>query len=96
MFRGHRATAQARPCSWPWRLVLSSKLDLSPDLQDAIARIAVSTYRSETSVLERALRLYLLGEGGEILRVSVGLEQLRKGASEDLDDVIAQVEQIVR
>jgi predicted transcriptional regulator len=75
---------------------LSSKLDLAPDLQDAIARIAVSTNHSETSVLDRALRLYLLGEGGEILRVYAGIEQLREGEFEDMDDVITQLEHIIR
>ena len=44
----------------------------------------------------RAMRLYLAGEGAEILNVANGLRQLDNGESEDMDDVIAQVEQIVR
>lgn len=71
-------------------------LRLPLDVLRAIERIAETSDRSRSWVMVRAMRLYLAGEGAEILNVAASLEQLDKGASEDMDDVIAQVEQIVR
>ena len=71
-------------------------LRLPLDVLSAIERIADTSDRSRSWVMVRALRLYLLGEGAEILNVADGLKQLDGGESEDMDDVIAQVEQIVR
>ncbi len=71
-------------------------LRLPLDVLEAIERIAVTSDRSRSWVIVRALRLYLAGEGAEILNVADGLAQLDSGESEDMDDVIAQVEQIVR
>lgn len=71
-------------------------LRLPLDVLIAIERIAETSDRSRSWVMVRAMRLYLAGEGAEILNVAAGLEQLDKGESEDMDDVIAQVEQIVR
>ena len=71
-------------------------LRLPLDVLRAIERIAETSDRSRSWVMVRAMRLYLAGEGAEILNVAAGLEQLDKGESEDMDDVIAQVEQIVR
>ncbi|CAN7433564.1 CopG family ribbon-helix-helix protein [Devosia sp. LjRoot3] len=71
-------------------------LRLPVDVLEAIERIAETSDRSRSWVMVRAMRLYLAGEGAEILNVADGLAQLEKGESEDMDDVIAQVEQIVR
>lgn len=71
-------------------------LRLPVDVLEAIERIAETSDRSRSWVMVRAMRLYLAGEGAEILNVANGLRQLDNGESEDMDDVIAQVEQIVR
>ena len=71
-------------------------LRLPVDVLEAIERIAETSDRSRSWVMVRAMRLYLAGEGAEILNVADGLAQLDKSESEDMDDVIAQVEQIVR
>ena len=71
-------------------------LRLPVDVLEAIERIAETSDRSRSWVMVRAMRLYLASEGAEILNVADGLAQLDKGESEDMDDVIAQVEQIVR
>lgn len=71
-------------------------LRLPVEVLEAIERIAETSDRSRSWVMVRAMRLYLAGEGAEILNVADGLLQLEEGESEDMDDVIAQVEQIVR
>lgn len=71
-------------------------LRLPKDVLEAIERIAETSDRSRSWVMVRAMRLYLASEGAEILNVADGLAQLDKGESEDMDDVVAQVEQIVR
>lgn len=71
-------------------------LRLPVDVLEAIERIAKTSDRSRSWVMVRAMRLYLVGEGAEILNVTDGMAQLDNGESEDMDDVIAQVEQIVR
>ncbi|KRA42307.1 CopG family ribbon-helix-helix protein [Devosia sp. Root635] len=69
---------------------------LPHDVLAAVERISETSDRTRSWVVVRALRLYLAGEGAEILSVADGLKQLDSGESEDMDDVIAQVEQIVR
>lgn len=71
-------------------------LRLPVDVLEAIERIAETSDRSRSWVMVRAMRLYLASEGAEILNVADGMAQLDNGESEDMDDVIAQVEQIVR
>lgn len=71
-------------------------LRLPVDLLESIERISTISDRTRSWVMVRAMRLYLAGEGQEILNVAEGLDQLDRGESEDMDDVIAQVEQIVR
>jgi predicted transcriptional regulator len=71
-------------------------LRLPLEVLAAIEKIATTSDRSRSWVMVRALRLYLAGEGAEILNVADSLDQLNNGESEDMDDVIAQVEQIVR
>ncbi len=71
-------------------------LRLPQDVLNSIEKIAETSDRSRSWVMVRAMKLYLAGEGAEILSVAEGIRQLDAGASGDLDDVIAQVEQIVR
>lgn len=62
----------------------------------AIEKIAETSDRSRSWIMVRAMRLYLAGEGAEILSVADGIDQLINGESEDMDDVTADVERIVR
>ena len=71
-------------------------LRIPTDVLEAFERIAATSDRTRSWVMVRAMRHYLACEGAEILDVAAGLEQLDNGQSEDMDDVIAQVEQIVR
>jgi len=66
------------------------------DLLSDIEKIAGAADRTRSWVMVRAMKLYLAGEGAQILKVAEGLQQLDNGESEDMDDVIADIEQIVR
>lgn len=66
------------------------------DLLSDIEKIASAADRTRSWVMVRAMKLYRAGEGAEILRAAAGLQQLDNGESEDIDDVIADIEQIVR
>lgn len=71
-------------------------LRIPQDVLTEIEAIAKVSDRSRSWVIVRALRLYLAGEGKEILDVAGGLEELAAGKGEDMDDVIADIEKIVR
>jgi Predicted transcriptional regulator len=71
-------------------------LRLPRDVLAAIERIAGAADRTRSWVMVRALRQYLNAEGAEILGIAEGKEQLDKGEAEDMDDVILQIERIVR
>lgn len=71
-------------------------LRLPGEVLAAIEQIAATSDRTRSWVIVRAIRLYLAGEGAEILSVADGIDQLNNGESEDMDDVIAEVERIVR
>jgi len=46
-------------------------------------------------VIVRALKLYLAGEGSDILAIIKGREQIATGDVHDMDDVIREIEAIV-
>lgn len=71
-------------------------LRLPADVLTDIETIAALSDRTRTWVMVRALRHYLTGEGAQILAAARGLTQLREGEAENLDDVIREVEHIVR
>ena len=81
-----------------------SKIELSDpvpvrlpvDVLADIERIASATERTRSWVMVRALKLYLAGEGAEILSALRGREELEKGGGHDLDDVIAEMDEIIR
>ncbi|MCD2173016.1 CopG family ribbon-helix-helix protein [Rhizobium sp. C4] len=78
-----------------------------PDLSDPITlrvpvevladieAIAEATERSRSWVIVRALRTYLMNEGGDVLAALKGREQIAEGEHEDIDDVIADVDRII-
>ncbi len=81
-----------------------SKIELSDpvalripiDVLAEIEKIADVAERTRSWVMVRAMKLYLAGEGAQILKTAEGLRQLDNGESEDMDDVIADIEKIVR
>ena len=71
-------------------------LRIPQDVLADIEKIAAASDRTRSWVMVRALRLYLAGEGREILDVAGGIEELAADKGEDMDDVIADIEKIVR
>ncbi|WP_102959249.1 CopG family ribbon-helix-helix protein [Mangrovicella endophytica] len=70
-------------------------LRLPADLLKQVEAIAAASERSRSWVIVRALRLYIAGEGDEILAVSRGRGQIASGDAHDVDDVLRDVEAIV-
>lgn len=71
-------------------------LRLPGDVLEGIERIAALSDRTRSWVMVRALRQYLAGEGAEILKIAEGTRQLRAGEAEDMEDVIGEIERLVR
>lgn len=69
--------------------------DLPIELMNDIRRIAKTSERTTQSVIERAIKLYLMGEGADILAIQKGREQIANGDSYDMDDVIDEIAAIV-
>ncbi|WP_188913205.1 CopG family ribbon-helix-helix protein [Aureimonas endophytica] len=65
------------------------------DVLEAVETIAETSERSRSWVIVRALRLYLAGEGEEILAVRRGREQIAAGEVHEMDDVLRELEVIV-
>lgn len=61
-----------------------------------IEKIATASERTRSWVIVRALRRYLATEGAEILDAIEGREQIVDGQGHDIDDVIGEIEKIVR
>ncbi len=58
-------------------------------------RIAAILDRDRTWVMQKALSQYLAGEGAEILRDAQGIDELDRGESVDLEDVLEKARTIV-
>ncbi|NLS07646.1 transcriptional regulator [Rhizobium sp. P32RR-XVIII] len=58
-------------------------------------RIATFLERDRTWVMQKALSQYLAGEGAEILQDAQGLNELDRGGSVDLEDVLEKARTIV-
>jgi predicted transcriptional regulator len=71
-------------------------LRLPVDVLHDLESIAKTADRTRSWVMVRALRLYLAGEGADILNVAKGLQQIENGEAHDMDEVIGEVEAIVR
>ena len=70
-------------------------LRLPVDVLADIEAIAETCDRTRSWVMVRALRLYLAGEGAEILAIRKGRAQIANGEAHDLDDVMRELEAIV-
>jgi predicted transcriptional regulator len=71
-------------------------LRLPVDVLSAVEQIAAASERSRSWVIVRALRRYLATEGAEILEVVEGRAQIAAGEAHDMDDVLREVEAIIR
>jgi predicted transcriptional regulator len=70
-------------------------LRLPASMLDSFERIATAMERDRSWVIVRALRLYLEGEGGDVLQEAEGLESLSRGEGVDLESVEAEAEAII-
>lgn len=66
------------------------------DVLADIEKIAKASDRTRSWVMVRALRLYLASEGADILNVIKGREAIAVGDHHDMDDVLSEIEEIVR
>ena len=69
---------------------------LPRDVLAAIEQVAKASDRTRSWVLVRALRRYLATEGADILAVVEGRAQIATGDSHDMDDVLDEIERIIR
>jgi predicted transcriptional regulator len=69
---------------------------LPTDVLAATEKVAKASDRSRSWVMVRALRRYLATEGAEILAVIEGREQIAAGEVHDMDDVLDEIERMVR
>lgn len=70
-------------------------IQIPVEVLSAFEKIADATARSRDEMIVRALRTYLLNEGGDILSAIRGREQIAAGAYEDMDDVLADIDRII-
>ena len=68
---------------------------LPVDVLKDIETIAKACERSRSWVIVRALKAYLMAEGGEVLENVRAREELRAGIGYDLDDVLAEIDAIL-
>jgi predicted transcriptional regulator len=73
-------------------------LRLPRDILDDIEKIAEGSERTRSWVIVRALKHYLSAEaeGGLCLSVLKGREEAAAGGGEDMDDVMAELDEIIR
>lgn len=73
-------------------------LRLPVDMLTDIEKIAAGSERTRTWVMVRALKYYLAreAEGGICLSVLRGREEAAAGGGKDADDVLAELDEIIR
>lgn len=69
---------------------------LPQDVLAEIEQIANACDKTRSWVFVRALKSYLAAEGREIIELAKAREQIESGESFDLDDVIAEVDEITK
>jgi predicted transcriptional regulator len=70
-------------------------LRVPADMLADFDRIAAAMERDRSWVILRAMKSYLENDGGDILGEIEGMEQLDRGESHDLDDVLAEAEAMI-
>lgn len=71
-------------------------LRIPKDILADFEKIAEACERTRSWVMVRAFRKYLHGEGGDILNVIKGRDAIAAGDVHDMDDVLKEIEDIVR
>lgn len=66
------------------------------EVNSSLEKIADATDRSKSYIIVRALKTYLMNEGANILASIKGREQIVEGNFEDIDDVIGDLENIIK
>ena len=66
------------------------------DILADFEKIAAASDRTRSWVMVRAFRHYLAGEGADILAIVRGREEIAAGNFHDMDDVLKEIEAIVR
>lgn len=69
---------------------------LPVDVLKDIETIAKACERSRSWVIVRALKAYLMAEGGEVLDIVRAREQMMAGEGIDADDLIDEIGEIVK
>jgi predicted transcriptional regulator len=69
-------------------------LRVPTDVLAGIEAIAEATERSRSWVIVRALKIYLQQEGADILAFREGLDEVKAGEVEDMDQVLKDLERI--
>ena len=67
-------------------------IELLADLE----KVATASDRTRSWVIVRALKLYMAGEGGEVLAITKGREQVAADDVHDFDVVLGEVDAIIR
>jgi predicted transcriptional regulator len=70
-------------------------LRIPTDVLAQIEAVAEATDRTRSWVMVRALKLYLAGEGRDVLAAIEGRRQIAAGQSHDMDEVLDEIEGIV-
>ncbi|SER82835.1 ribbon-helix-helix domain-containing protein [Rhizobium sp. NFR03] len=73
----------------------SVTLRVPSDVLASVEAIAEATDRSRSYIIVRALKTYLLNEGADVLSAIRGRDQIAAGDSEDIDDLIADVDKVI-
>jgi predicted transcriptional regulator len=68
---------------------------LPPDVIRSVDDIAAASDRSRSWVILRALRLYLVSEGADIIAIAKAREASANGGGVDFDDVIGEIDRII-
>lgn len=69
---------------------------LPQDVLSEIEQIAAACNKTRSWVLVRALKSYLASEGREMIEIAQAREKVAEGEAFDLDDVLAEVDDIVK
>lgn len=74
----------------------SISINLPAEVISKIEAISEATEHSVDWVISRALEIYLLNEGGGVLNSIEGRNQIARGEFEDIDDVIVDLERLIK
>jgi len=71
-------------------------VQLPANVIQKLTAISLGCDKSLDWVIARASNFYLLHEGRDVLNSIEGSDQIARGEFEDIDDVIADIERIIR